>query len=247
MVRDGARRRRRSRGGHRHGERVRRARRRGLAHAAGGAWSSRGWLGCALRRSPASSGTASRSCAAPDADALLDEIGATVRGWAVVLHERGVAALLEAVTTDTALPGRLLARSDGERWLTDLRHVGPGAARGRRRRAPRPGALWSSGCAAASTRPGSTWAPNAADGWSPMRRRCRSSPSTGARGWSSRSSTYRSGGTATSAIPEVPLFHEGPGPRARCRRGERRGLAGALRRPPRRGGGRGSPAASTWR
>ncbi len=60
---------------------------------------------------------------APEADALLDEIGATVRGWAVVLHERGVAALLEAVTTDTALPARLLARSDGERWLTDLRHV----------------------------------------------------------------------------------------------------------------------------
>ncbi|MDT7574093.1 MAG: exodeoxyribonuclease beta subunit, partial [Pseudonocardiales bacterium] len=66
--------------------------------------------------------TVAQLCA-PDADALLDEIGATVRGWAAVLHERGVAALLEAVTTDTALPARLLARSDGERWLTDLRHV----------------------------------------------------------------------------------------------------------------------------
>ena len=40
-----------------------------------------------------------------------------------MLHERGVAALLEAVTTDTGLPARLLARTDGERWLTDLRHV----------------------------------------------------------------------------------------------------------------------------
>ena len=59
----------------------------------------------------------------PEADELLDELGATVRGWAGVLHERGVAALLEAVTTDTALPARLLARTDGERWLTDLRHV----------------------------------------------------------------------------------------------------------------------------
>ncbi len=59
----------------------------------------------------------------PDADSLLDGIGATIRGWAAVLHERGVAALLEAVTTDTALPARLLARTDGERWLTDLRHV----------------------------------------------------------------------------------------------------------------------------
>nr|MBA3906584.1 UvrD-helicase domain-containing protein [Pseudonocardiales bacterium] len=58
-----------------------------------------------------------------DADALLDEIGARIREWAAVLHERGVAALLEAVTTDTALPARLLARSDGERWLTDMRHV----------------------------------------------------------------------------------------------------------------------------
>ena len=59
----------------------------------------------------------------PAADALLDELGATVRAWAAVLHERGVAALLEAVTADTDLPARLLARTDGERWLTDLRHV----------------------------------------------------------------------------------------------------------------------------
>ncbi len=59
----------------------------------------------------------------PHADTLLDELGATVRSWAGVLHERGVAALLEAVTADTGLPARLLARSDGERWLTDLRHV----------------------------------------------------------------------------------------------------------------------------
>jgi exodeoxyribonuclease V beta subunit len=57
-----------------------------------------------------------------DADALLDELGATVRRWAAVLHGRGVAALLEAVTT--GLPGRLLAAPDGERRLTDLRHVG---------------------------------------------------------------------------------------------------------------------------
>jgi exodeoxyribonuclease V beta subunit len=59
----------------------------------------------------------------PAADALIDELGATVRAWAAVLHERGVAALLEAVTADTDLPARLLARTDGERWLTDLRHV----------------------------------------------------------------------------------------------------------------------------
>jgi exodeoxyribonuclease V beta subunit len=59
-----------------------------------------------------------------EGDALLDELGATLRRWAAVLHERGVAALLEAVTSGTGLPGRLLAVTDGERRLTDLRHVG---------------------------------------------------------------------------------------------------------------------------
>ena len=59
-----------------------------------------------------------------DADALLDELGATLRRWAAVLHGKGVAALLEAVTTGTGLPGRLLGVADGERRLTDVRHVG---------------------------------------------------------------------------------------------------------------------------
>ncbi|WP_232665380.1 UvrD-helicase domain-containing protein [Pseudonocardia sp. TRM90224] len=60
----------------------------------------------------------------PAAEELLDRLGAQVKAWAVVLHERGVAALLEAVTADTALPRRLLSRTDGERRLTDLRHIG---------------------------------------------------------------------------------------------------------------------------
>jgi exodeoxyribonuclease V beta subunit len=59
-----------------------------------------------------------------DADALLDELGATLRRWAAVLHGKGVAALLEAVTTGTGLPGRLLGVADGERRLTDVRHIG---------------------------------------------------------------------------------------------------------------------------
>ncbi|GAA3042222.1 exodeoxyribonuclease V subunit beta [Pseudonocardia yunnanensis] len=59
----------------------------------------------------------------PGADDLLDALGGTLRLWAAVLHDRGVAALLEAVTTATALPRRLLSTSDGERRLTDLRHV----------------------------------------------------------------------------------------------------------------------------
>jgi exodeoxyribonuclease V beta subunit len=60
----------------------------------------------------------------PDSDALLDELGATLRRWAAVLHGKGVAALLEAVTTGTGLPGRLLGVTDGERRLTDVRHIG---------------------------------------------------------------------------------------------------------------------------
>jgi len=41
-----------------------------------------------------------------------------------VLADRGVAALLEVVTTATGLTERLLATATGERDLTDLRHIG---------------------------------------------------------------------------------------------------------------------------
>jgi exodeoxyribonuclease V beta subunit len=57
---------------------------------------------------------------------LTDELGATLRGWARVLTERGVAALLEVAVIDQQLPARLLAQQDGGRRLTDLRHVGQG-------------------------------------------------------------------------------------------------------------------------
>jgi exodeoxyribonuclease V beta subunit len=60
----------------------------------------------------------------PDADQLLDRIGVRLRAWGALLRERGVAALLEAVTTDTGLPERLLRLTGGERTLTDLRHIG---------------------------------------------------------------------------------------------------------------------------
>ncbi|MEJ3656384.1 UvrD-helicase domain-containing protein [Actinomycetes bacterium KLBMP 9759] len=69
-------------------------------------------------------GTTVEELCGPTAEELLDRLGAQVKAWAVVLHERGVAALLEAVTADTALPQRLLGRTDGERRLTDLRHIG---------------------------------------------------------------------------------------------------------------------------
>jgi exodeoxyribonuclease V beta subunit len=61
---------------------------------------------------------------AAEGDDGVDELGRQLRGWRDVLAGRGVAALLEVVTTATGLTQRLLATSTGERDLTDLRHVG---------------------------------------------------------------------------------------------------------------------------
>lgn len=75
---------------------------------------------------------------ASSGDAVADELGLRLRGWARVLDERGVAALFEAVSmAGPLLPGgsagstgstgalqeRLLGREEGERLLTDLRHI----------------------------------------------------------------------------------------------------------------------------
>jgi len=54
----------------------------------------------------------------------LIELIQQVRWWARVLRSRGVAALVEAATTQTGLPERLLRCHGGERQLTDLRHIG---------------------------------------------------------------------------------------------------------------------------
>ncbi len=56
-------------------------------------------------------------------DDLTDRLARRLRRWAEVLERRGVAAVLEAATLG-GLPTRVLRRSDGERLLTDLRHVG---------------------------------------------------------------------------------------------------------------------------
>jgi len=61
--------------------------------------------------------------AAADDDAI-SELTQQVRWWSRVLRNRGVAALVEAITTDTSLPERVLGQVGGERLLTDLRHVG---------------------------------------------------------------------------------------------------------------------------
>ncbi len=59
-------------------------------------------------------------------DGLTDELGAMLRVWAGLLQTRGVAAVLEVIFAEQNLPGRLLAEVDGERRLTDLRHLGEG-------------------------------------------------------------------------------------------------------------------------
>ena len=54
----------------------------------------------------------------------VDALGLRLRGWATVHADRGVAALFETISRDERVPARLLAQDDGERALTDLRHIG---------------------------------------------------------------------------------------------------------------------------
>ncbi|HJU97015.1 MAG TPA: UvrD-helicase domain-containing protein, partial [Jiangellaceae bacterium] len=61
---------------------------------------------------------------ADSGDEGTDELGRLLRAWRDVLAERGVAALLEVVSSSTRLIERLLAADDGERRLTDVRHIG---------------------------------------------------------------------------------------------------------------------------
>jgi exodeoxyribonuclease V beta subunit len=64
---------------------------------------------------------------AADLDAGGEDLTArdadTLRGWAILLRHRGVAALLEAAE-ERGLGGRVLAQAEGERLLTDVRHLG---------------------------------------------------------------------------------------------------------------------------
>ncbi|MCW2777940.1 MAG: exodeoxyribonuclease beta subunit, partial [Frankiales bacterium] len=55
--------------------------------------------------------------------ALTDVLALRLREWAEVLQDRGVAALFAAVSEAQGLVPRLLSQPDGERTLTDLRHV----------------------------------------------------------------------------------------------------------------------------
>ena len=55
-------------------------------------------------------------------DGLTDRVADTLRGWGLLLRGRGVAALFEAAE-ERGLTARVLGATDGERTLTDLRHV----------------------------------------------------------------------------------------------------------------------------
>jgi len=56
-------------------------------------------------------------------EAAHDALAHQLRGWGVVLAERGVAALFTAVDAAHAAVARLLGQIGGERQATDLRHV----------------------------------------------------------------------------------------------------------------------------
>jgi exodeoxyribonuclease V beta subunit len=43
--------------------------------------------------------------------------------WAALLRDKGIAALAETVSSERSVPERVLARANGERFMTDLRHV----------------------------------------------------------------------------------------------------------------------------
>lgn len=53
----------------------------------------------------------------------VDELALDVRRWVPVMVDNGVGALFERIQTDMRLQARLLQQPDGERLLTDLRHM----------------------------------------------------------------------------------------------------------------------------
>jgi exodeoxyribonuclease V beta subunit len=57
-------------------------------------------------------------------DDAMEDVHRRLHDWARLLRVKGVAALIETITLLERLPERLLRVVDGERRLTDLRHVG---------------------------------------------------------------------------------------------------------------------------
>ena len=128
----------------------------------------------------------------------IDQLGLRLRHWVSVLGERGIAALFETVSREQGLPSRMLAQHDGERRLTDLRHVGEALH----------GAAMDAQLGLTATLEWLRRRVKESDDDSTVERSrrldsdaaaCRSSPSTPARDWNSRSCMCRSAGTATSS------------------------------------------------
>jgi exodeoxyribonuclease V beta subunit len=65
--------------------------------------------------------SAERIAAATEED--LEELHRRLHQWAGVLRTAGIAALVEAIARAEGLPERVLRAADGERRMTDLRHV----------------------------------------------------------------------------------------------------------------------------
>ncbi len=57
-------------------------------------------------------------------DLAWEQVHERLHDWAQVMRNEGVASLLEAITVAERLPERALIRPDGERLLTDVRHLG---------------------------------------------------------------------------------------------------------------------------
>src|SRR5207244_11792874 len=57
------------------------------------------------------------------ADRGTEQVAESVRGWVELFRERGIAAVFEAAVYDNGLAARVLGTLNGERDLTDLRHI----------------------------------------------------------------------------------------------------------------------------
>ncbi|MGH2869490.1 MAG: UvrD-helicase domain-containing protein, partial [Solirubrobacteraceae bacterium] len=68
--------------------------------------------------------TVERLATADDDGWAWEEVHRRLHDWARVLRDRGVASLVETISLVEGLPARVLSGIDGERRLTDLRHVG---------------------------------------------------------------------------------------------------------------------------
>ena len=59
-------------------------------------------------------------------DPYVDDLALRLRGWGRVFEDRGVAAMFETVSLEESVQARILGQADGERLLTDLRHIAEG-------------------------------------------------------------------------------------------------------------------------